>query len=138
MERARDKNPETAQEEGQPTFPDMRLVARRCLRTQFWLALILSAGLWLHSPVAAYSAFLGGVAAILPALLFAVVVLRRLGRDSSAFLRAAVLAEAIKLASTIVLCIAVFMLVEPLAPGAFVAGLVFTILAGYAGLIFAQ
>ncbi|MDX1460323.1 MAG: ATP synthase subunit I [Xanthomonadales bacterium] len=138
MERAHHENPETAQAEGQSSFPDMRLVARRCLRTQFWVALVLSAALLWQGPVAAYSAFLGGVAAIVPALLFAMVILRRVGRDSGAFLRAAVVGEAVKLAATIVLCIAVFMLVEPLIAGWFIGGLVLTILAGYVGLIFAQ
>lgn len=113
-------------------------LAQRWLRMQSLVAMALAAALLLVSPVAAYSSMFGSLAAFLPSLLFALVVIRRFGSDSAAFLRAAVLAEAAKWLLTAVICIVVFVWVKPLAAGWFFAGMVTVILAGWAGLIFGR
>ena len=94
--------------------------------------------LLLDGRVAAYSALFGSLAAFLPALLFALIVARRFGADSGAFLRAAVLAEALKWLFCAAICVAVFVGVKPLAAGWFFAGMGLVIMAGWLGLIFAN
>ena len=90
------------------------------------------------SQVAAYSSMFGSLAAFLPNLLFALIVARKFGSDSAAFLRAAVLAEAGKWVLTAAICVAVFVWVEPLAAGWFFAGMGIVLLAGWMGLILAK
>ena len=112
-------------------------MTRRWLRTQ---ALVMS-GLALVSlavvgQVAAYSSMLGGLAAFVPSLVFALIMAPRFGKDSTAFLRAAVLAESAKWLITALICMTVFIWVKPLAAGWFFAGMGAVILAGWAGLIF--
>jgi len=63
-----------------------------------------------------------------------VLVLRKLGGDSAAFLRTAVLAEFGKLALTGLLCAAVFIWVKPLAAGFFFLGMIGVLVAGWVGL----
>jgi len=110
--------------------------------TQRWLRIQALAGLGitglaalLSGQVAAYSSMFGSLAAYLPGLAFALIVARRFGADSSAFLRAAVLAESVKWLFCAALCVAVFTGVDPLAPGWFFAGMGGVILAGWLGLI---
>jgi ATP synthase protein I len=114
-------------------------MTRRWLRVQALFAVAISAlaGL-LAGGVAAYSAMFGALAAYLPGLIFALIVARRFGADSASFLRAAVLAEAAKWFFCALICVAVFVGVEPLAAGWFFAGMGFVILAGWLGLIFSS
>lgn len=83
---------------------------------------------------AAYSSVIGSLAAFLPALFFAAYTVRRIGRDSAAFLQAAVVGEALKLMLTAAICMAAFRWVEPLAAGWFFTGMIAVIFAGWAGL----
>ena len=111
-------------------------MTQRWLRVQSLVALLLALIAYpLAGPVAAYSAFFGGLAAFLPALLFALIVARRFGAESTRFLRAAVLAEALKWLLCAVICVAVFVGVKPLAAGWFFAGMGLVIMAGWLGLI---
>ena len=114
-------------------------MTQRWLRMQSLVGLAL-AGLafLLAGRVAAYSSLFGSLAAFLPALLFALIVARRFGSDSGAFLRAAVLAEALKWLFCAAICVAVFVGVKPLAAGWFFAGMGLVIMAGWLGLIFAN
>jgi ATP synthase protein I len=111
-------------------------MAQRWLRVQALVSLALAGVLLLQGPVSAYSSMFGSLSAFLPSVLFALIVAPRFGRDSTAFLRAAVLAESLKWLLTALICIAVFVWVKPLAAGWFFAGMGATILAGWAGLIF--
>lgn len=111
-------------------------MTRRWLRAQSLVGLGLAGLAFLLSgSVAAYSSMFGSLAAFLPAFLFAVIVARRFGADSAAFLRAAVLAEGLKWLLCAALCVAVFVGVKPLAAGWFFAGMGIVILAGWLGLI---
>ena len=111
-------------------------MTRKWLRVQSSAALLLALVLLLVSPVAAYSSMFGSLAAFVPSLLFALIVARRFGADSTAFLKAAVLGEGAKWLMTAAICIAVFVWVKPLAAGWFFAGMGIVILAGWLGLIF--
>lgn len=113
-------------------------VVGRWLRAQTLVSVTLALALLLVGPVAAWSSMFGSLAAFLPALVFALVVAPRFGGDSAAFLRAAAVAEMGKLLATVLVCVAVFTWVDPLAPGWFFAGMLATIFAGWAGLIFKQ
>lgn len=121
---------------GRPVGASNPGMVRRWLRAQSLVSLMLAIGLLLINPVAAYSSMLGSLAAFLPALVFALVLARRFGSDPATFLRAATLAETGKLLMTVLVCVAVFTLVEPLAPGWFFAGMLVTMAAGWFGLIF--
>jgi ATP synthase protein I len=92
----------------------------------------------LSGGVAAYSAVFGSLAAYVPGLAFALIVARRFGADSAAFLRAAVLAEGAKWLFCGAICVAVFLGVKPLAAGWFFAGMGMVILSGWLGLIFSS
>ena len=113
------------------------LKIRRGLRFQSMAGLML-AGILLMvvNPVAAYSSLFGSMAAFIPALIFAVLVAPKIGHDSAAFLRAAVMGEAVKLLLTALICMSVFLWVKPLAAGWFFAGMILAIFLGYLGLIF--
>jgi ATP synthase protein I len=104
------------------------------LRIQSLTALSLALLSLLAGPVAAYSSLSGSLAVFLPSLLFTVLVLRKLGGDSFAFLRTAMLAEFGKLALTGLLCAAVFIWVKPLAPGFFFLGMIGVLVANWIGL----
>ena len=96
---------------------------------------MLAGVLLVFDPVAAYSSMFGSLAAFIPALFSAVVMARRFGPDSSAFLRAAVMAEAGKFLLTALICVAVFIWVKPLAAGWFFTGMAMVIFSGWLGLL---
>ena len=107
---------------------------KQSLRAQSLTAIALSVALLLINPVAAYSSMFGSLAAFIPALVFAALVAGKIGSDSSAFLRAAVMGEAVKLILTGVICAVVFVWIDPLAAGWFFAGMIIVIFIGYFGL----
>ena len=117
------------------TTPNDRLISRG-LRIQSIASLLLSGALLLIGPVAAYSAMFGSLAAIIPALFFALFVAPKFGPDSAAFLRAAVIAEVGKFFLTVLICVAVFVWVKPLAAGWFFAGMAVVIFSGRLGLLY--
>ncbi len=111
-------------------------MTQRWLRVQSLVGLVLAGLAYvLEGGIAAYSSLFGSLAAFLPALLFALIVARRFGADSKAFLRAAVIAEVAKWLLCAAICIAVFVGVKPLAAGWFFVGMGCVILAGWLGLI---
>ena len=114
-------------------------MTQRWLRVQSLVGLGLAALAYLLAGRgAAYSSMFGSLAAFLPALLFTLIVVRRFGADSGAFLRAAVLAEGAKWIFCAAICVAVFVFVKPLAAGWFFAGMGLVMLAGWVGLIFSS
>ena len=117
------------------TVGNNQLVSRG-LRIQSIVALLLAAALLLVGPVAAYSSIFGSLAAYLPALLFALIVMPKFGADSTSFLRAAALGEVAKLFLTALLCAAVFIWVKPLAAGWFFTGMAAVIFSGRLGLLY--
>ena len=104
------------------------------LRIQFLTALVLASLSYLAGPVAAYSSLFGSLAVFLPGLVFTILVLRKIGGDSAAFLRTAMLAEFGKLVLTGVLCAVVFIYVKPLAAGFFFLGMIGVLIANWIGL----
>lgn len=108
----------------------------RGLRIQSAVALLLAGGLLLVGPVAAYSSLFGSLAAYIPALFFALVLVPKFGADSAKFLRTAAVAEVAKIFLTGLLCAAVFIWVKPLSPGWFFTGMVVVIFSGRFGLLF--
>jgi F0F1-type ATP synthase assembly protein I len=104
------------------------------LRIQSLTALVLASLSYLAGPVAAYSSLFGSLAVFLPGLLFTILVVRKIGGDSAAFLRTAMLAEFGKLALTGVLCAVVFIYVKPLAGGFFFLGMIGVLIANWIGL----
>ena len=117
------------------TTPNSQLVARS-LRIQTIVALLLAGGLLLVGPVAAYSSIFGSMAAYIPALFFALLVVPKFGADSSVFLRTAAIAEAAKLLLTALICMLVFIWIKPLAAGWFFAGMAAVIFSGRLGLLY--
>ncbi len=107
---------------------------RAGLRMQSISALILAGLLLFESPVASYSSLFGSLAAYLPGVLFVLLVARKLGGDSNAFLRTAVVGEFGKLFLTGLLCAVVFIWVKPLAAGWFFAGMLTVMAMGWIGL----
>ena len=110
------------------------LALRSGLRLQSMAALVLAGLLLLKSPVASYSALFGSLAAYLPGMLFVLLVARKLGGDSNAFLRTAALGEFGKLFLTGLLCALVFIWVKPLAAGWFFVGMLVVMVMGWVGL----
>ena len=104
------------------------------LRIQSLTAMVLASLSYLAGPVAAYSSMFGSLAVFLPGLVFTILVLRKIGGDSAAFLRTAMLAEFGKLALTGVLCAVVFIYVKPLAAGFFFLGMIGVLIANWIGL----
>jgi F0F1-type ATP synthase assembly protein I len=104
------------------------------LRIQSLVAALLAVLSLLAGPVAAYSSLFGSLAAYLPSLGFTVLVMRKMGGDSAAFLRTAVLAEFGKLALTGLLCAVVFIWVKPLAAGFFFLGMIGVLVANWVSL----
>ena len=96
--------------------------------------MVLASLSYLAGPVAAYSSMFGSLAVFLPGLVFTILVLRKIGGDSAAFLRTAMLAEFGKLALTGVLCAVVFIYVKPLAAGFFFLGMIGVLIANWIGL----
>ena len=78
------------------TAANSQLVSRS-LRIQSIVALLLAGALLLIGPVAAYSSLFGSLAAYIPSLLFALVVVPKFGADSATFLRTAAIAEVAKI-----------------------------------------
>jgi ATP synthase protein I len=117
------------------TAANAQLVSRG-LRIQSIVALLLAGGLLLLGPVASYSSLFGSLAAYIPSLFFALVVVPKFGSDSATFLRTAAVAEVAKIFLTGLLCAAVFIWVKPLAPGWFFTGMVAVIFSGRFGLLF--
>ena len=117
------------------TTPNSQLVARS-LRIQTIVALLLAGGLLLVGPVAAYSSMFGSLAAYVPALFFALLVVPKFGADSAVFLRTAAVAEVAKLILTALICMAVCIWIKPLAAGWFFAGMVAVIFSGRLGLLY--
>jgi F0F1-type ATP synthase assembly protein I len=87
----------------------------------------------LAGPVAAYSTLFGSLAVYVPGLVFTVLVMRKLGGESAAFLRTAVLSEFGKLILAGILCAVVFIWVKPLAAGFFFLGMIGMIAANWIG-----
>jgi F0F1-type ATP synthase assembly protein I len=104
------------------------------LRVQTLVAILLALGLLLIGPVAAYSSLCGSLAVYLPGLLFTVLVGRKIGASSAAFLGAAAIAEFGKLILTGLLCALVFVWIKPLAPLWFFAGMLSVLATGWVGL----
>lgn len=104
------------------------------LRLQTLVAIALALAFLLVGPVAAYSSMCGSLAVYVPGLVFTLLVARRIGGDSAAFLRTAALAEFGKLFLTGVLCAAVFIWVRPLSPPAFFAGMIAVLVSSWIGL----
>jgi len=104
------------------------------LRVQTLVAMVLALGLLWLGPVAAYSSLCGSLAVYLPGLLFTVLVGRKIGAGSAAFLGTAALAELGKLLLTGLLCALVFIWIRPLAPLWFFAGMLSVLATGWIGL----
>jgi F0F1-type ATP synthase assembly protein I len=107
------------------------------LRVQSVAALALAAMSLLVSPVASYSSLFGSLAVYLPGLVFTIMVSRRVGGPSPAFLRTVMLGEFGKLFLVGALCATVFIFVEPLHPGWFFAGMITVLAASWVGLAMA-
>jgi F0F1-type ATP synthase assembly protein I len=119
---------------------ETRGLARRLsvgLRIQSLVAILLMAGLLMVSPVAAYSSLFGSLAVYVPGMLFTMLVVRKIGGDSGAFLRTVMLGEFAKMALVGLLCAVVFIWVKPLAPGYFFLGMIMVLASSWAGLILA-
>jgi F0F1-type ATP synthase assembly protein I len=107
------------------------------LRIQSLAAVVLALLALMAGPVAAYSSFFGSLAAYIPGAVFTILVMRKMGGDSAAFLRTAALAEFGKLALTGLLCAVVFIWVKPLAAGFFFLGMIGVLIANWVGLALA-
>lgn len=129
---------EEERQAGLETGIETGIRVRRTLRFQSLGGIVLAVALLAISPVAAYSSLFGSLAAFIPALMFAILVVRKIGNDSAAFLRAAVIGEAAKLLLTALICMAVFMWVKPLSAGWFFGGMITVIFVGILGLIFSD
>ena len=106
----------------------------RSLRIQSLAVVLLTLALLLVSPQAAYSSLFGGLAVYLPGLVFTLLVVRKIGEDSAAFLGTAALAEFGKLVLTGLLCAVVFIWIKPLAAGYFFLGMISALIASWVGL----
>ena len=104
------------------------------LRMQTLAAIALAFALLLIGPVAAYSSLCGSLAVYLPGLLFTVLVGRKLGASSVAFLSTAAWAEFGKLLLTGLLCALVFIWIRPLAPVWFFTGMLTVLATSWIGL----
>ncbi|MDZ4728970.1 MAG: ATP synthase subunit I [Xanthomonadales bacterium] len=118
-----------------PDYAELTVRALRAgLRMQSIAAMLLAGMLLLKGPIASYSALFGSLAAYLPGALFVLLVARKLGGDTNAFLRTAALAEFGKLFLTGLLCAVVFTWVKPLAAGWFFTGMLTVMVMGWVGL----
>ncbi len=121
------EKPVSGQEYAQSTVRALRAG----LRIQSIAAMGLAGLLLLKSPTASYSSLFGSLAAYLPGALFVLLVARKLGGDTNAFLRTAALGEFGKLFLTGLLCALVFIWVKPLAAGWFFAGMLTVMAMGW-------
>ena len=118
-----------------PDYAESTVRALRAgLRLQSISALLLAGLLLLKSPVASYSSLFGSLAAYLPGALFVLLVARKLGGNTSAFLSTAALGEFGKLFLTGLLCALVFIWVKPLAAGWFFTGMLTVLVMGWISL----
>ena len=97
-------------------------------------AMVLAGLLLLNGPIASYSSLFGSLAAYLPGAFFVLLMARRLGGDTNAFLRTAAVAEFGKLFLTGLLCAVVFIWVKPLQAGWFFTGMLLVMVMGRIGL----
>jgi F0F1-type ATP synthase assembly protein I len=119
--------------EGKMTVPKMAL----SLKLQSLAGILLALALLLVNPVAAYSSLFGSLAVFLPGLMFTVLVVRKMGGDSAAFLGMAALAEFGKLALMGLICALIFIFVKPLAAGFFFLGMITGLVVSWIGLALA-
>ncbi|MEE8496630.1 MAG: ATP synthase subunit I [Xanthomonadales bacterium] len=117
-----------------PPVDSIRTNLVRSLRIQSLALFLLAFALLLVSPVAAWSALFGGLAVYVPGLIFTVLMLRKIGGDSAAFLGTAAVAEFGKLVLTGLLCAVVFIWVKPLAAAYFFLGMISALIAAWVGL----
>jgi ATP synthase protein I len=112
----------------------------RVLLAQSGLTAALAAIFWgIDGVVSGYSALLGGLTAVIPnGFLAARLMLPRRDPGAGALLRAAYLGELGKLALTVLMFGAVFMLVRPLAAGPLFSGFIAAQLATFAGFLRAR
>lgn len=107
------------------------------LRLQSLTGILLALLLLVLGPVEAYSSLFGSLAVYLPGLVFTLLVRRKIGGDSAAFLGTAALAEFGKLALTGLFCALIFIFVKPLAPGFFFLGMITVLVVSWIGLALA-
>ncbi len=125
----------TGADEKSEASPDNLIL--RVLLAQAGLALVLAAFFWgTGSPVAAYSAMLGGVVAVVPNAFLALrLSLPRRDPGAAGLLRAAWIGELGKVMLTVLLFSVVFTAVKPLAAGALFAAFAGAQLAAFAGFL---
>jgi ATP synthase protein I len=104
---------------------------------QFLLGAVLAMVLWgIFGWIAAYSAALGGLTALLPNAFLALrLVVPRRDPGAAALIRAAWIGEIGKLALTVLFFTLVFTLVKPLSAAALFAGFIATQLVTFSGLL---
>jgi len=107
------------------------------LRLQSLTGILLALLLLVVGPVEAYSSLFGSLAVYLPGLVFTLLVRRKIGGDSAAFLGTAALAEFGKLALTGLFCALIFIFVKPLAAGFFFLGMITVLVVSWIGLALA-
>jgi len=107
---------------------------RAGLRMQSVATMVVAGLLLLKGPIASYSFLFGGLAAYLPGALYVLLVSRKLGGDTNAFLRTAALGKFGKLFLTGLLCAVVFIWVKPLQAGWFFTGMLMVMVMGWIGL----
>ena len=112
-------------------------LAVRILLTQLVLSMALTLLFWgMDGNVAAYSALLGGLTCVVPNAFLALrLALPRRDQGAVALVRAAYIGELGKVALTVLMFGAVFLLVRPLAAGPLFAGFVGCQLATFAGFL---
>ena len=125
---------ESSSETGFMIAENSRSISRG-LRIQSVVSMLLAGCLLLIGPVSAYSSMFGSLAAFLPSLAFALLVVPKIGPDSSAFLRTVVIAETAKIVLTALICSIVFIWVKPLSAGWFFVGMAVVIFSGRLALI---
>ena len=126
----------TGQVERQSAVPSDHLVAK-ILLAQAGLSMAVAILFWgTQGHVAGYSALTGGLICVLPNAFLALrLLVPRSDPGPKALLRAAYAGELGKLALTVIMFIAVFTLVRPLAVGALFAGFIAGQLATFAGFL---
>jgi len=104
---------------------------------QIGIGVVLAAVLWgIYGPVAAYSALLGSLGCAVPNAFLALrLAAPRRDPGAKALVRAAYIGELGKLALTVALFVAVFVMVRPLSVAALFAGFIAAQLMTFAGLL---
>lgn len=120
----------------EPTASTGSLIGK-ILLAQLGLGVVLAALLWgMYGRVAGYSALLGSLICVLPnAFLGLRLVLPRRDPGAGALLRAAYLGELGKVALTVIMFGAVFVMVRPLSPAALFGGFIAAQLVTFAGFL---